>query len=351
MGMPEVKISFQENAHNFIKRLGRGIVAVPILDTAFGEVKVVEASLLSGVAKAVEGLPEEKREDISRTMSVVLTVGARKVFAVCGKDVGAVTGALEGLRFNWLAIGELSAEDQASIVTWAKEKEFATGRAFMVFGGPELVKEKDGHIVALERTHTRHEKITSAFLAGVFAGLADRSGTFYVVDDQTDGSGYASKEQANAAIDQGLLTVFYDGEKAKIGRSITTVYAKEKKSAYAKIRNVDTMNMIVDDIKNTFYDQYVGQVLNDYDHKMSFIGQLNQVYLKGLEGSVLDARGVNKVDLDLKKHAELAVMDGLDLGTMSDQDLREYNTGEAVYLTGSLKLLDSMEDLYISFTI
>lgn len=351
MGMPEVKISFQENAQNFIKRLGRGIVAVAFIGTGFSQAKVIDLAFATELDKALGDLPKESQEKVGRLVRGAFVGGARKVFAVCGKDVTAVTGALEGLRFNWLALGGLTPEDQETLATWAKQKDYTTGRTFILLGGEGLAKAKSGHVVALEGTYTTNEKVTSAFLAGIFAGLSDRSGTFYVVDEATDGTGYANRDQADATIDKGLLTVFYDGEKAKIGRAVTTAYAPDKKSAYAKIRNVDTMNMIVDDIKNTFYDAYVGQVLNDYDHKMGFVGQLNQVYLKGLEGSILDPGGINKVDLDLEKHAGLAAAEGMDVSTMTDQALRKYNTGEVVYLTGRLKLLDSMEDLYISFRI
>ena len=57
--------------------------------------------------------------------------------------------------------------------------------------------------------------------------------------------------------------------------------------------------MITDDIRDTFKDQYVGKIINDYNHKMLFIGAI-LVYFRGLKGNVLDASptAVNTVDID-----------------------------------------------------
>ena len=153
------------------------------------------------------------------------------------------------------------------------------------------------------------------------------------------------------ALTLGIVTVFYDGEKAKISRAVTTYYALDQKSPLAKIRNVDTMNMIKDDIKASFENDYVGKVPNSYANKMTLVGMINQVYLDGLKGDVLNPDYDNAVDIDVQAHKDLARNEGMVVSEMSEMDLRRYDTGSAVYLAGNICFLDTMEDLTISFVI
>lgn len=342
MGLPEVVITFREETNTFIHRLGRGVVAVPVISAGAATV-VVEATTPAAVTT--------DNTTLKSLMTAALEGGAAKAIGIVAADAEALQAALAGQRFNWLAIGELKENEQTAVAAWAKGKDYRTGRSFIVVGGDSLANAKDAHVVALDKTNVTAPLVTSARLAGILAGCGDRSGTFYVVDAKTDGAGYADRAQAEAATNAGKLCVFYDGEKAKIGRAVTTIYANDKAGAFAKIRNVDIMNMIEDDIRASFEDDYAGRILNSYDNKMSFVGIINNVYLAQLAGTALDPDGVNAVDIDVAKHEELARLAGEDVSRMTVMDLRKYPTGESVYLAGSLRLLDTMEDLHIAFVI
>lgn len=351
MGLPQIIIEFQEKQSNFVYRLGRGMVAVAFVNAAFTEATVVGANAKSEVEAATASLDEAVKSTVAAEMTRALDAGAAKVVAIGGKDVAAVTNALSARRFNYLAVGNLLDSDQTSVVAWAKEKGFACGRNFIVIGNQGLVASPEAHVVALDKENLTTSGMTTAMLAGLLAGLSRESGTYYVLDTETDGTGYATREQADADVDKGVVTVFYDGEKAKLSRAVTTLYKTEPKSALAKIRNVDTMNMIKDDIKDAFENQYVGKVLNSYDNKMALVALINSSYLAGLSGEVLNPDYANAVDINVAKHAEIAKQEGRDLSEMTEMELRKYDTGAAVYLAGSVCFLDTMEDLTIEFVI
>nr|WP_240950752.1 phage tail sheath C-terminal domain-containing protein [Selenomonas bovis] len=109
--------------------------------------------------------------------------------------------------------------------------------------------------------------------------------------------------------------------------------------------------MITDDIRDTFKHSYVGKVINDYDHKMLLISAI-LVYFRGLEGNVLDASesAVNTVDIDEDAQKDYITLHGLDKPeNLSVQQIREYNTGTQVYLTGRVTPVNAMEDLKVTF--
>ena len=76
------------------------------------------------------------------------------------------------------------------------------------------------------------------------------------------------------------------------------------------------------------------------------------VYFRGLEGNVLDASesAVNTVDIDEDAQKDYITLLGLDKPeNLSVQQIREYNTGTHVYLTGRVTPVNAMEDLKVTF--
>ena len=97
-------------------------------------------------------------------------------------------------------------------------------------------------------------------------------------------------------------------------------------------------------------DAYVGKVINDYDHKMLFIAAV-LVYFDEIKGNVLDRDGKNTVDIDEQYQANYATLKGEDIGEMTAMEIRKYNTGTNVVLAGSVKPVNAMEDLKITFAM
>ena len=110
---------------------------------------------------------------------------------------------------------------------------------------------------------------------------------------------------------------------------------------------------IIDDIRDTFKNSYTGKIINDYNHKMNFIGAIH-VYFRGIKGNVLDASptAVNTVDIDEAAQADYIKLKGLDdPADLTVQQIREYNTGTKVMLSGRVTPVNAMEDLKINFVM
>ena len=78
-----------------------------------------------------------------------------------------------------------------------------------------------------------------------------------------------TEQEGNTAVDNGKLILINDGEKVKIGRAVnsfvTTVDGKG--DSFKKIKIVEAMDMINNDIRKTAEDSYIGKYANSYDNK------------------------------------------------------------------------------------
>ena len=192
----------------------------------------------------------------------------------------------------------------------------------------------------------------TARIAGILAGLSlDRSATYFKLTEVDSVEQY---KDIDSLIDQGQLLLFdeQDGDGVKIARACNslTTFTTDKGEDFRYIKIVEAVDMITDDIRDTFKKYYVGKVINDYDHKMLFIAAI-QVYFEQIKGNVLDRDGNNTVDIDEEYQSQYARLHGEDVSEMSVMEIRKYNTGTNVALAGSVKPVNAMEDLKITFTM
>lgn len=366
MGMPEIYIDFNEKKENFIYRLGRGIVAYVHVDSGATSAEYYTLALKTEVESALSKSSATGKDNIVAICKKMFDYGASKIILCIASTADSVKTYLETQKFNYLAVNAVT----TNMVEWAEGINFRAGRKFMLISDGKNCtttnEENKRYLVSVYPESTSVDVGTPADIAAVIAGSGDRSATYQVLgyNVNIDGAKLANypgskSKTANAKIDAGLLTLVNDGEKIKVGRAVNTYYhadAEDKskdttKMTLAKVRGVDICNMIEDDIRDTFDNQYVGQVLNSYKNKMAFISLINTVYLAGLEGDALEETGVNQVDIDVEAHYKLAQEAGKDVDNMTEMELRQYNTGSHLYLVGSLSIVDTMEDLRISFSL
>ena len=156
-------------------------------------------------------------------------------------------------------------------------------------------------------------------------------------------------QDPDAAIDSGMLALVFDGEKYKIGRGVTslTTISEKKPEDLKKIKIVEGMDVVMHDIYSTYEEGYIGKVVNSYDNKQLFVGAVNN-YFRRMEGSVLDGNAGNYVEVDAQQNREYLEKQGIDTTDMTQQELKEANTGSWMFLTGSVKFLDAAEDLKLT---
>lgn len=368
-GLPQVLIDFKTKGITAIKRSARGVV---VLILKYESTDTSNKYKISDVSEIPEGVFDEASTDLIKkcldgTPLRILVYTLPKTTVQGAKNTQAtLLKQLKHIRYNYIAAPTGTLQDQQDLASYIKaERNNSRKTVKAVVGGvaadfdgvinfcTEEIKVATGKNTAGKTTYKTYTPIEyTARIAGILAGLAlDRSATYYKLTEVESVKVY---EDLNDRIDHGELHLFdeEDGEGVKIARACNSLqtFTTDKGEEFRKIKIVEGVDMVTDDIRDTFKKYYVGKYINDYDHKMLFVAAI-MVYFGQLAGNVLDSRAGNTVDIDFQFQKDYAIIKGEDVSQMTNMQIREYNTGSQIGLSGKVKFVDAMEDLKITFTM
>ena len=346
MGLPQINIIFEGLANTIKFRSERGIVAIVIND----DVATNNSYVFKRFEDIKDGTFSEQNLDY---LNLVFLGNPNKVLVEVinsenSRTLDTVLKDLELKKFNWFTMPQIQTDEVSKVTTWikAKRKSGKTYKAILANTAANdegIVNFTTTGIKVGEKSYTTTEYC--ARLAGVFAGLSlTRSATYFVLEDVTE---ITQHDDPNGDIDSGKLILINDGSKIKIGRgvnSLTTV-SKPKTEDMKKVKIIEAMDMVRDDIHTTFEDHYVGQVPNNYDNKIIFLSSINLYFSRLQKEEIMDRSYDCYAQIDINKHIEILSDRGIDIDTLSEQQIKETNTGSNVYATGKVQFVDAMEDL------
>ena len=368
-GLPQVLIDFKTKGVTAIKRSARGVVALilkcettdvsnkyKIADVSEIPDKVFDDATTDLIKKCLDGTPLR-----------VLVYTLPKANVQSAKNTQAtLLKQLKHVRYNYIAAPTGTVQEQQDLASYIKsERNIARKTVKAVVANvaadhegvinfcTEDIKVPNGKNTQGQTTYKTYTPIEyTARIAGILAGLAlDRSATYFKLTEVESVKVY---EDLTDKIDKGELHLFdeEDGEGVKIARACNSLqtFTTDKGQEFRKIKIIEGVDMVTDDIRDTFKKYYVGKYINDYDHKMLFVAAI-MVYFGQLAGNVLDNRADNKVDIDERFQKDYAIIKGEDISLMTPMQIRQYNTGSEIGLAGKVKFVDAMEDLKISFTM
>lgn len=366
-GLPQVLIDFKTKGTTAIKRSARGIVAMILKNEETDVSKYYKINDVSDIPD--EGLTAENVDLIKKCLLgtplriLVYTLPEAEISEPTQKLAG-ILAKLESVKWNYLCYPNSTEQEQQDIVSWIKSERGNKRKTFKAVvanhaadhegivnfctGGIKVKTDTDSKGNPVYTTYTALQY--TARITGILAGLAlDRSATYFKLTEVEEVEQY---EDIDSLIDKGQLLLFdeQDGDGVKIARACNslTTFTTDKGEDFRYIKIMEAVDMITDDIRDTFKKYYVGKVINDYDHKMLFITAI-LVYFDEIKGNVIDRNGNNTVDIDEQYQANYAKLHGEDTSTMTAMQIRQYNTGTNVVLAGSVKPVNAMEDLNIVF--
>ena len=126
-----------------------------------------------------------------------------------------------------------------------------------------------------------------------------------------------------------------------------------KGDSYKKIKIVDTMDLIADDITKTAQDSYLGKYANNYDNKGVLISAIHGYLMQlNMDGIIDDGFEVT-FDFDALRayHVGMGKYKEEQLASMSDMEIAKLDTGSRVFLKGKVTILDAMEDIDLPIQI
>lgn len=379
MGAPSIEISFIEKAISAITRGERGIVMLWVKDalpTLTGNpVTVVSESDIP------EGLSDTTVEQVKLAM-IGYTNAPKKVLVYCmgiAEDAETETvetgyrkamTAAETIRFDYLAVPTVETdgkgEDIASWVKTMRETKKKKIKAVL----PNVAADNEGIVNFTTEKSIRTETVTGkngkktivdtvytaeqycARIAGLIAGTPMTiSCTYAPLQELSDCTRLTDND---TPVDKGEFIIFHDGEKVKVVRGVnsfvTTIDGKG--DSFKKIKIVEAMDMINDDIVKAAQDSYLGKYANTYSNKCLLITAISSYFAQLKRDDIISGYSVGldaeAVRIYLKgKGLQATLDDGAikEVDECSDKEIITADTGANVFLTGNVKILDAMEDI------
>lgn len=352
MGLPEIIFEFRKKAESIIARSGNGVVALILSDDTNTTLSYSFLSL-NDVTKS--HFTTANYDYLQKTF-----LGSPKKVIVeriktTDESYDDALQRLSKKKFNYLAIPGLSSDDVETISDWVIEQRTENKQRVKAVL-PNSASDNEGiinfttnDIKVGAKTYTTEEYCCR--IAGILAGTPLSQSATYAVLDEVES--ITESTTPDTDIDSGKLILINDGEKIKIGRAVNSLQtiSEGKTEDMKKIKIVEGMDIIVDDIITVFEDEYIGKVSNGYDNKQLFIASV-QTYLNDLAAdNVLYSDFDNVVSIDLDKQKEYLNALGKDVENMTEDEIKKANTGSKLFVSASLQFEDAMEDLTFGVTM
>ncbi|MGN0512741.1 MAG: phage tail sheath subtilisin-like domain-containing protein [Lachnospiraceae bacterium] len=355
MGMPVVDVSFTEVAATVVNRGNRGIVGLILKDNIYKD----KGTTILGTNDIPKTMTEENKTQIKMALKGYINKPKKIIVYIIDSTSEDVdyTNALDYFevnKINYLAIPTVETDGMLdTVVTWVEEQRENGNMVKAVL--PNVKADCEGIInYTTEWVSDGTIQYTTeqycARIAGVLAGTPIRiSATYATLPELTDCQ-KLKKEEKDAAVDNGEFIVHWDGEKVKTARAVTslTTTTSEKGKSFKKIKIVETTDMIKEDITKTAEDGYLGKYENSWENKCLLISAILGYFLKLKEEKVLESYSV---DIDTEAVAAYLKAQGTDIEDMTDEEIRQADTDEKVFLMAQLKIYDVMEDIYLPISI
>ncbi|MCK9479704.1 MAG: phage tail sheath protein [Firmicutes bacterium] len=348
MGLPKILIQFQTLAETLVSRSERGIVAVILKDntSTFDTKTYTSESEVTKSHYTATNLAFLSQIFLGSPSAVIVERIAND------GDINTALTRLKNKKWSWLTIPSLQSGETGAVADWIKEqrkdyhKTFKAVLADTAADSDGIVNFATGGIKVGSKTYTAAEYCPR--IAGVLAGLPlNRSATYYALPEV---EAITESENPNTDIDTGKLLLINDGTKIKIARGVNslTTLTDSFGEDFKKIKIVEAADMLRDDIRSTFEDDFIGKVENSYDNKIIFLAAVNK-YLKDLADlGVLYDKFENKAEIDIKATAAWLKLTR-DISSWDEEKIKTANTGTNVFVKANIQIQDAVEDL--KFTI
>lgn len=355
MGLPNIIINFKTVGTTAIKRGNRGIVAIILKDSNINGVKV-----LNSVTDIPENLSAGNREYVERAFLGGISVPKEIIVYGIAEESTEYTEALNYFatsKFDYLVCPpDVTTELATNVSTWVKSQRDSFDKKIKAVL-PNVAADYEG-IINFDTTDIKvgSNTYTSAQycsrIAGILAGTPLTMASTFTVLNEVEDVPRLNKTETDNAIDSGKLILYHDGEKVKIARGINSLNTttQDKGDAFKKIKIVDIIDMIHDDIKTTANDSYIGKVANSYDNKCLLIAAI-QGYYSQLETDGLLDKGKSTIEIDIEAQTNYLIGKGVDVSEMSEYEIKSANTDDKVFLTSSVKPLDAIEEITLNVII
>lgn len=353
--MPSIHVAFTELGISAIDRGAKGTVAIIVRDAAQQAPVALTQANQTPTTLGIENQNYIKRAFrgyVNPTKKVIVYTAPVEGDA----DLSEALGYMATQSFDYLAgPADCTADEAAAIASWIRSQRKNEGAKYKAV----LPNTAEDHYSIVNfATATMQEGdiiyTTAQYcsrIAGLLAGTPMKiSATYAPLPELTD-CVRLTREEQDAAVGAGKLILVWDGRQVKIARAVNSLVTTTEGilDSFKKIKLVEVMDLIRTDITATIEDSYVGKMANSYDNKMLVVAAVRGYFL-GLAGDGLVQKGYT-VDLDTDAIEGYLTARGVDTSEMTEQEIKQADTGSHIYLKVSCKILDATEDFHINIFI
>lgn len=379
MSAPSINISFIEKAISAITRGERGIVMLWVKDSlpapAINPATVItesdipsslKDSTVEQVKLAMIGYTNAPKKVLVYSMGIADDAAEEAVENGYKKAMETA----ETIKFDYLAIPTAETDGKAQdVATWVKTMRTVKKKKIKAVL-PNTAADNEGVINFTTEKSIKTETVTGkngareivdtqytaeqycSRIAGLIAGTPMTIACTYAPLPEL--SDCTRLSDIDTPVDKGEFIIFYDGEKVKVVRGVnsfvTTIDGKG--DSFKKIKIVEAMDMINDDITKTAQDSYLGKYANTYSNKCLLISAISAYFAQLKKDGIISSYSVGLDAEAIRNYLKgKGLKATLDDGTVkevdecSDEEIVTADTGANVFLTGTVKILDAIEDI------
>ena len=350
IGLPSVIVEFKQKASTAIQRGNTGIVALVLRDTQEQGLYTIKGSY-----DIPTNLTEDNKKYIKLSLLGNVTAPSKVMAYVIGEetDLAEALNYLETVDFNYLVVPAIEEEEKEVVKTFIeKMRNDIKVRVKAVI---DLSADYEGIVHSSSAATMKEGEINAdefcCVMAGLVAGTPLSQSVTYSVPKNIIDIPSQTKEQAEARVKAGELVLVKEMGKVRVARGVNSLVTTttEKGDLFQKIKLVDTMDLIHNDIRKTCVDRYIGKVANNYDNKCVLITAIKG-YLEELAIEQLIEKDF-EVDIDMEQQRKYLKSLGVDVNSMKEQEIKEANTNDKVFLKANIKLIDAMENIALEIIL
>ena len=380
IGLPKVDVIFKGLANTAVVRSGRGIACLIIKDntgmdtlelskakkeTLVNEEELKAKSVITEdkVLKQYKGFTEVESTDYTeenyKIIEDVFLTEINKLYVIKIPNDKTFEDVKPFIKkdINWIAyIGE-TREEQKKLADFVKlENKSRSKRLKAICYNLQEAEADDMHIVNFVNASVIKADGKSLVgykylgrLLGVLAGCRmDMSVTYNILSDLNSVEQIGDTDAINEAIGKGKFVLINDDDGVRIARGINSLQKNDKEHTedMKYITIVEAMDLIYEDIINTFKQVYLGRFKNSYDNQVLFISAINSYFRNLAREEILDPNYNNISFVDIEKQRETWIENGkLEATNWTDIQVKDNTFRTNVYLQANVKFLNAMEDL------
>ena len=378
IGLPNVQVIFKGLANTAVVRSSRGVACLILKDNTGLEVlasktkkeksteediKVMSVIEQDKIVKEYKGFTEVESADYTtenyKIIEDVFLTDIAKLFVIKIPNDKSFEDIKPFINreINWIAyIGE-TADEQKKLADFVKlENKTRTKRLKAICYNLQEATADDMHIVNFVNESVTKADGTSLIgykylgrLLGVLSGCGmDMSVTYTILSDLKGVEEIGDTEAINEAIGKGKFVLINDDDGVRIARGVNSLQTNDKEHTedMKYITIVEAMDLMYEDIVNTFKQVYLGQFKNSYDNQVLFMSAINSYFRDLAKEEILDPNYNNTTFVDVEKQREIWISNGkVEAQNWSDIEVKNNTFRTNVYLQSNVKFLNAMEDL------